>query len=108
MALPIWENHNMLYERVFSRSWRERLFTLPWQPWVDRKTEYVPSTSVYRMTVPPHYKGYQAGFTQGCVVLMCHPMMAERIRARVKQDGRNYLNIVRQAKEGVIQLEGVA
>ena len=102
MALPIWENHNMLDEVVWSRSWRERLFTLPWRPWVDRKTHWAPSKAIYRMHVPPPYQAHNAGFTQGRVVLMCHPVMADHIRTSVRADARTYVDFLKRAIEAPI------
>ena len=105
MALPIWENHNMLTELVRSRSWRERLFTRPWRPLVDRKVQLVPSRAVYRMLVPPHFKAFHAGFNEGRFVLMCHPDMAERIRQVVAVDARRYPGIVEAATAGTVLLD---
>ena len=105
MALPIWENENMLEHLVRSRSWRERLFTLPWQPWTDRKEWTAPSTDVYKMLVPPHYKTYQAGHTQGRVVLMCHPDTAQHIRDAVRQNARSYVDVIRRATEGTLLID---
>ncbi len=105
MALPIWENDNMLTHCVRSRSWRERLFTLPWRPWVNREYYTLPSTAIYKMHVPPHYKAHHAGYGEGRFVLMCHPVMAARIRTSVRDNARNYVDIVRDATKGTILLD---
>jgi len=103
MALPIWENENLVDERMYRRTWRERLFTLPWEPWLDRKTVKVPSTVIYRTDVALPFSPYKGGVPQKRPVLMCHPMMAERIRFTVKRNPRKYINILRQAKDGTIR-----
>jgi len=65
---------DQLYEtktRSVRRSWRERLFTRPWRPWIATKTiSYrVPSECIYVMDDK----------------IVCHPSVAEALRHAISE-----------------------
>lgn len=63
------------------RSWRERLFTRPWRPWITEKSIQItePGRSVYVAKL------------MGQEVVICHPCIEDEVWAAIRG----------QAKEGV-------
>lgn len=71
------------------RTWKERLFSWPWRPWVANKAEHRPA--IYRMTLPPI--GYSPNaiklmqtlegetMLQGKEVILIHPVKMAELRA---------------------------
>jgi hypothetical protein len=72
-GIPILESEHCLDEvtRTRARTWRERLLSWPWRPWIGETTyvTLVPSKHVYMLQNPP------------CII--CHPVTAKEIRARI-------------------------
>lgn len=60
-------------EEIERRSWKERLFSWPWVPWVKEKTV------VYRDPDPNFY--YDGDF-----VVYCHPAMAAQLREYIANE----------------------
>lgn len=66
-GVPIIISEHMLDEKKVRRSWKDRLLSLPWRPWVNQRTVFTPSESMVRTP-------------QGLVM---HPQMWEQIKREV-------------------------
>lgn len=71
-TLPSFDLRESVYctvseERVVRRTWKERLLSWPWKPWVAEKTIFiqVPDEHVYQI---------------GRYTFVCHPAIAKQIR----------------------------
>jgi len=65
-------------EREIKRSWKERLFTWPWQPWLSTKV----------ITVIEHHPRQDiviAPASTGGQMIVCHPSVEHVIRDRIRQ-----------------------
>lgn len=68
-GIQIIEDKNMLEYETVSRTWKERLFTLPWRPFLKVKTISKPSKDIY-----------QVGNT-----FVCHPFMKREILRGIEE-----------------------
>lgn len=70
------ENINLVDVKinVVNRTWKERLFTLPWKPWIKIRVikKVIPKDAVYIINNCGDY-----GLEK---VLVCHPAMTERLK----------------------------
>lgn len=57
-----------------SRTWKERLFTRPWRPWIKTKQITVEDTEMLVM--------YKVGN-----VIYCHPDVMEKVKQRILMEG---------------------
>lgn len=52
---PYYTSVHAVDNRVERRSWRERLFSTPWRPWVKEKTVTVPAIYEVPSAIGPYY-----------------------------------------------------
>ena len=67
------ENPLLTVTETIHRSWRSRLFTRPWQPWVTTEMRKVPDRTVYQIAPG---------------ILVCHPSVAEELRRQIQESIR--------------------
>jgi len=63
-GIQLIQDKNLLEYETVNRTWKERLFTFPWRPFVKVKTISKPSRVIYKL---------------GNYAIMCHPIMAQEI-----------------------------
>lgn len=70
---------------VINKTWKERFFSLPWKPWIK--------TNVIEKRIPKHkvYIIDNYGVYGIDKVLICHPVMAEKLRNNIKKSERLWL-----------------
>ncbi len=71
-GVKIYANPNLteLEEYIAQRTWGERLFTLPWRPWLaeEKRSRQIPSRQIYRTSMG----------------IICHPAMVAEVRSAIK------------------------
>lgn len=69
------EDPNRLTTQIVSRSWRDRLFTWPWRPWVAQKTVHTPDPMLY--------------FDASTMTYIGHPATLRELRRRTEVPNQN-------------------
>ena len=67
-GIQIIEDSNMVDPHSRVRTWRERLFSWPWRPWIKTLVWNTPSEKIYLMKLD--------NFTEK---LICHPAMTQKL-----------------------------
>ena len=65
---------------LIHRSWKERLFSIPWKPWIKIK--------VVKRNIPKQ-EFYFMNNLMGEKVIVCHPFMVERLKRLAKLSIKN-------------------
>jgi len=70
---------------VINKTWKERFFSLPWKPWIKTRIveKRIPKHKVY---IVDNYNIY--GINKA---LICHPVMAEKLRNNIKKSEYRWL-----------------
>jgi hypothetical protein len=68
-GLKLTQSHYLATTRTVNRTWRERLFSWPWRPWLATRIERIPDPSLYQL---------------GGDTLVGHPATIERLRRATK------------------------
>jgi hypothetical protein len=74
-GIQIIEDVNMVDSHSRLKTWRERLFSWPWRPWVKYVVWQTPSKKFYLMKMDEINEK-----------LICHPAMIEELR-KIKEEG---------------------
>ena len=87
------EDINMVDVKVESinRTWKERLFTLPWKPWVNTKVieKRIPKQEAYIVKMGNRYSIYNSIGSQNIIV--CHPVMVDELKESLNKLERLWL-----------------
>ncbi len=76
-GIPIIEDPNMVDAHSRVRTWRERLFSWPWRPWVKYLVWHTPKEDIYLVNLDGYGPRKQ---------FICHPEMTRRVRDALKED----------------------
>ena len=83
-GLQVISSKNMTKEKTVSRSWRERLFSLPWRP--------LQKTKIVRVTTEDVFIDRQRS------IVYCHPSLLNKVRNAIDTFG-NKQSMVHDNKE---------
>lgn len=76
--IPIHETPHAVEHKEVKRTWRERLFSRPWQPWV--KTKIVVKPAMFIVNVPALLAAWRFGNTALREYIVAHPKIAAQIK----------------------------
>ena len=79
---------NFLHSTItVNRTWKERLFSWPWEPWVKIKYRVIPDPNLYAMSA----LGYVHGERMNSTVYICHPATFEKLMRTIRDDRKSNL-----------------
>jgi len=75
---------------IVNRSWKEKLFSIPWKPWIKTKVveKRIPKQEVYIMKMGNRYTGYNSIGSQNIIV--CHPCMINELKNSLNKIERQW------------------